>query len=391
MSVQAEQRTENRPLTSIRGVAASWVFVAHVSVAFWKFLLPGLGNTIICGWLGVDIFFVLSGFILAQVYAGLGPGGIGAFWLRRIFRLFPLNFFVIAVIALGGLAGLKLGNADWPHLFWHLLMLQSFVPGHRSGWVFVNWSVGVELICYIGFPLAIMGIARLTTPWLLLAALAVGAGCWWGETQVLGQYFGWQALQRGACGFLLGMATGATCLRGGRLGPRAAGLLEALGLAGIVVGTLGGAGALWCTRPGSLQMGLVPVSAALLIAGLGSDAGPLARLLRTAPLFWTGRVSYSIYMLHMLVINATRPALLWLTGGHPGLRAIALWGVCAYGLTQVFAALTYRLIEQPGRRLGRRLGRKLFYSEETNQTTFVSAPVEGCGTWPEGWEGLPWR
>jgi peptidoglycan/LPS O-acetylase OafA/YrhL len=343
---------ENRPLTSIRGLAATWVFVAHTSVAFWKYLPPGLGDNVICGWLGVDIFFVLSGFILAEVYAGLRPRQVVTFWLRRVFRLFPLNTFVLAVVALISLAGFRFVTADWPHVLWHLFMLQSFVPGHKSGWIFVNWSVGVELVCYVGFPAVIMTMARLDRAWLLIAALVVGMACWWGETQVLGQFFGWPALQRGACGFLLGMVTGALSLRCRQLSGWEAGFLEGAGFAGIVYGALGGAGALWCTTPGSWQMALVPVSAAILIAGLGADKGPFARLLRTTPLFWIGRVSYSIYMLHMLVINSTRPSVLWLTGGHPRLRYIAVWAVCAYIITNLFAALTYLFIEQPGRRFG---------------------------------------
>jgi peptidoglycan/LPS O-acetylase OafA/YrhL len=343
-------RAENRPLTSIRGLAASWVFAAHTAVAFGKYLPDGLLNAVMCGWLGVDIFFVLSGFILAQVYGGLAPSGIVAFWTRRLFRLLPLNFFVMAVIAALSLAGFTFVHADWQHVLWHVFMLQSFVPGHKSGWIFVNWSVGIELFCYVAFPAIIMPIARLKTRWLLMAALIAGGLCWWGEAHVLCQFFGWPALQRGAYGFLLGVFTSAVCARGRRLVPWEAGVAEGVGLVGILYGTLGGAGARWCITPGSWQMGLVPVSAAVLIAGLASDCGPFARLLRIGPLFWVGRVSYSIYMIHMLVINGTRPGVLWLTGGHPRLRYIAVWAVCAYGLTNLFAAVTFLWIEQPGRR-----------------------------------------
>jgi peptidoglycan/LPS O-acetylase OafA/YrhL len=319
---------------------------------FYPVMPHHLAIGLVCGWLGVDLFFVLSGFILASVYAALRPARWGRFWAKRAFRVFPLNTAVLGFCALCALAGIRTGaGVIWPDLPWHLLMLQSFVPGHRPGWIFVNWSVGIELICYAGFPLLVLGLQQMGRVGAALAVLAAAALTYHLQLRVLGGFFGFDAVLRCGSEFLLGAAAGTLALRMPRLSPWTAGVLEAAALAGLAVGTSGGLGAEWCAAVGSRRMACVPLAAAALIFALASDAGPMARVLRAWPLFWLGQVSFSLYMIHWpLMCRAAVLAWRW-SGGPPGLEVIGVWGVGVLAVGLGLSALTYRFVEVPGRGL----------------------------------------
>jgi peptidoglycan/LPS O-acetylase OafA/YrhL len=345
---------ENRPLTSLRALAAIWVFVAHLSVNFYTILPRPLGIGMVCGWLGVDVFFVLSGFILASVYAELAPPGWPAFLGRRALRVFPLNLALLGVLSALALAGLPTGvPIDWPTLPWHLLMLQSFVPGHKMGWLFVTWSVGIELICYLAFPLLMLATRRLRLA-AVAALLAVAAlVSFRAQLSVLDDFWGWGAILRGGSGFSLGAALGVLAARMPRLAPAPATALELLGAGTIVYGAMGGFNTEWCMAVGSLRMASVPIGAAILILGLAADTGPLARLLRGRVPFHLGRISFSIYLIHWPLMLATVP-LVWTWGTPtPGRLRLAIYSALLLLAVIALASLTYRFVELPARRLGR--------------------------------------
>jgi peptidoglycan/LPS O-acetylase OafA/YrhL len=232
--------------------------------------------------------------------------------------------------------------------------LQSFVPGRRPGWIFVNWSVGIELICYAFFPPLVLGLQRLGRAGAVVAVLAAAALTYHLQLRVLAEFFGFDAVLRCGSEFLLGAAAGTLALRMPRLPAWAAGVLEAAALGALVFGTTGGLGAEWCAAVGSWRMASVPLAAAALIYALASDAGPMARVLRAWPLFWLGQVSFSLYMVHLPLMSRTA-ALPWLWSGRPpGLAVIGVWGVGVLVMALALSALTYRFIEVPGRRLGAR-------------------------------------
>ena len=346
---------ENRPLTSIRGFASLWVFTAHVASVYYPVLPHRLAIALDCGWLGVDIFFVLSGFILATVYASLAPAGWGRFATRRVLRVFPLNTALMGFFILCALLGIRSGAAvDWHYLPWHLLMLQSFVPGHKTGWIFVNWSVGVELLCYLAFPLLVLALRRFNRAALVVATLAAALLAYRLQLHVLGAFFGLPAVLRCGSEFLLGATVATLALRLPRLSPRAAGLLEVAALVALVAGVTGGLGAEWCAAVGSRRMATIPLAAAALIFALASDAGPLARLLRWPPLFWLGQVSFSLYLIHWpLMVRCAPFAWIW-SGGPPPVGVVAVWGALVLAVALALSTLTYRFVEIPGRSLAGR-------------------------------------
>src|SRR5689334_13859151 len=165
---------ENLSLTSIRGVAAAWVVAYHVQ-PLWFPRAPGaVASGLLMGYAAVDIFFVLSGFILAQVYGVMRAGQLPMFWLRRICRIYPLHLAVMATVPLAILVASALRGAahpsDWISFGAVTLLLQSFLLDD-SPWNPPSWSLGVELLCYAIFPLTIRFLAR--APGLLLVGVAM--------------------------------------------------------------------------------------------------------------------------------------------------------------------------------------------------------------------------
>jgi peptidoglycan/LPS O-acetylase OafA/YrhL len=86
---------ENIPLTSIRGLLAIWVVGHH-----WFFSIsnPVLNNFFGYAYYSVDIFFILSGFVLTLIYKNIIPTSIPKFYLKRILRVFPLHFFALIIL-----------------------------------------------------------------------------------------------------------------------------------------------------------------------------------------------------------------------------------------------------------------------------------------------------
>src|SRR6478735_12558 len=94
--MSATMRDEIRPLTAIRGLAALWIVVHHIQPTWWPNAgaVPSLAMSM--GYTAVDIFFVLSGFILSDVYRRLTLSRLPQFWLRRLLRIYPLTLCVLA-------------------------------------------------------------------------------------------------------------------------------------------------------------------------------------------------------------------------------------------------------------------------------------------------------
>lgn len=153
-----------KPLTSLRFIAAFWVLLYH----FKDHLGLNLGQVglVADGYLGVDLFFALSGFILAHVYlAGLEGGrfGYGGFLKNRIARVYPMHLAALAamLVLYAGASALGAGVgspdafklADLPA---HLTMTHAWGATEAVGWNFPSWSISAEWAAYLLFPLVAM-------------------------------------------------------------------------------------------------------------------------------------------------------------------------------------------------------------------------------------------
>lgn len=155
---------EIKPLTGIRGFAAYWVLVYHYSQDLCA-LIPGfavLDPIFSRGGMGVDVFFVLSGFVISYVYRietrPLAVPGYRKFVVNRIARIYPAYAFCLAILLFMVLVDRTTGRGmadpeSYPlsGMIWHLLMVQAwpFVPANWSNWNTPAWSVSAEWFAYL--------------------------------------------------------------------------------------------------------------------------------------------------------------------------------------------------------------------------------------------------
>lgn len=174
-------------LTGLRGVAACWVFAFHL----WQFsgsttlrvgttqqALP-LTPLASFGFMGVDLFFVLSGFLLSIPFHRANNGAspypnLWRYWLRRCRRVLPAYYVQLVVLIGVALLTSKLALLAWPNLTAHALLAQNLLPGS----VLLNpvyWSMPIEWDFYLILPLMlwVFGRMRAWLAWGLMLALAV--------------------------------------------------------------------------------------------------------------------------------------------------------------------------------------------------------------------------
>jgi peptidoglycan/LPS O-acetylase OafA/YrhL len=327
---QSGQR-ENLPLTALRGLASAWVVAHHVQPTWFPGAPEGVASVLWLGQTAVDIFFVLSGFILACVYGRLPLNRAPVFWLRRVCRIYPLHLVVLATFGGMTLAAVLLHRSGYTHdwrSFWvEALLLHPFLPG-STPWNPPTWSLGIEMLCYALFPFVVRLFAR--AGFWMIAAIAVGLAA--AEFYVLPNYGGTTsgqgAVLRGLAGFHLGMALGF-------LSPW---LRPAFAAPASLAATAGLAAGIALVSPVA-----VVLSAAVLIIALSPEQGPVARLLSTHGAVWLGHVSFSIYLLHAPLFNLVQR--LPLPGGHWSHLAVLV------AVLLPLSDITYRWIERPGRRI----------------------------------------
>lgn len=340
---------ENVPLTSLRGVAAIWVVAHHLVLRFVDTGLAAPDRFLLPGGVAVDIFFILSGLVMAATYSAMTPAGVPSFMVRRIFRIYPLHLFVmvglVGFAVLRMIAGRPPGPGDnWSRLPEALLLLQPFRDLPLT-WNVASWSVGIEMACYLAFPLLLPLMRALPKAmiWGLAGVLLVveylvlsGVG-----TVVAGP----GAVARGLAGFSFGMAI-AFVLRGQALPKLAQGLGELLALAGIIV-------ALAVRMPE-----LAPLSGAVLIGLLFIGRGPVAIALQWSPLHWIGKISYSVYLTHLPVIGLAAVLFAPQKLALPGVWGLVVWSVGVTALVLLISQFSWRYVEEPARHYGARVSRR---------------------------------
>ncbi len=356
---QSVSSGEIRALTGLRGVAALCVVAYH----FWTALVPPwLAVPFGRGYLAVDLFFVLSGFVMAMTYgervaATTTPWRSFATFLQaRIARVYPLLIALIAFnIALRGLGFGWQGPVSFADIPANLLLMQAW--GLAVDIAPPSWSISAELAAYLAFPwlvrLMLTGSAgralagtALAAVLLTIVALSPDApGLSWPRHGPNDVYMPWLALPVARCvgGFILGLGAWRVSLH-----PVAARWLAhpATTLATIV------------GIAGSVALHADPLVVALfapLVAGLAVSQGGVAELLgRTVP-HWLGLISYSIYLVHgslKLLLDVPVALLAHVSGGPPQLTL----AIVASVLLLPLAWLTYQAIEVPGRALLRGVG-----------------------------------
>jgi peptidoglycan/LPS O-acetylase OafA/YrhL len=347
-------------LEGLRGYAAILIAVYHAWVLSGQGRLgsPVLRDGISAGLLAVDLFFVLSAFVLfAPVLRDGAFPPLGEYALRRAARILPAYWLsLLLAIALAAALGVA-WRVDAPGILAHLTFTEvewRLLPGYRGTLGFtvnpVVWSLAVEAAFYVVLPFVALAYARRPVAWLVaaLAAAALLRATLRGEWLSLPPLF--------AADFAAGMT--AAWLAARRPAPPLAIPVTALVAAALLVWAGGAdAGDVRAFTRESVALGLVvPLAFGALVYAFAS-APRFTAPADNAAARWAGKVSYGVFLVHFMVMRACVDLLGFARDGSPAAFAALL----AAGLGGAFALahLSWRFVEAPLRRSARHVGRQV--------------------------------
>lgn len=350
-------------LDGLRGAAVLAVVLYHLDVAGHD--LPFARG----GYLGVDAFFVLSGFLITSLlvveWNETGRIDLKAFWSRRARRLLPALFLVLAaVVAYAALFAqpTELGTirddglatlfyvANWHFILNDVSYFDQFLVPSPMGHM---WSLAIEEQWYVVWPLAVIAVLKwkrsLTALFWVTAALCAASAVWMAVSYDADDpsrvYFGTHTR---AQSLLVGALLAIALLRGidvrdwtARHVVPAVALVAGAGLLYAWAVTDDSSG--WIYTGGFLL--LSTSLAAVILAAVQPDGNLVRRGLSWEPLRRLGLISYGVYLWHWPVFVVVRPDLLERELGWRPTGAVLL--ALRVGLTLAIATLSYVLVEQP--------------------------------------------
>ncbi len=348
-------------IDALRALAVVLVVLFHLGIERFR-----------AGFIGVDVFFVLSGYLITGLLDGeltrTGTIGLGRFWARRIRRLLPAATFVLAVVAIASrwltspLVWARLGGSIVAALtyvsnfFFASQQADYFAADVKDNPVLHFWSLSVEEQFYLVWPvifflvgLAVPAARRRRAMMAVAATLLVASLAYsfvaTGGGGPLAYYSPLSRAWEFLAGGLLAMVTGGRPVIGAGAGAAGGALRPVLvralaasaGVGLILIGLL----SISPTSGFPAPTAALPVVGTLLFLAVGLDRREiLGRLLAFEPIQYVGRLSYSWYLWHwpFLVIGK----------GYLGTQSHAV-GLALVAASFVAAALTHRLIENPVR------------------------------------------
>ncbi len=359
-----------RSLTSLRFFAALWVVLFH----YWPNLTGSdiMPAFISKGYLGVELFFTLSGFILCHVYRTSVEAGsfrYGAFLWARLARVYPLH--IATLVGLGAVAMIATAAGvhvdpnilSWASLPAQLTLTQAWGLAPVAGWNHPSWSISAEWFAYLTFPLFAWVALKLKDRPIMGVALAIVflTTLYVGFQSIVGfpltrATISWGALRIVPC-FALGCALHAFW--------RAKPARNAnFALAGVLVS--GGAAVILSTTGGSDALIVTALGGLILFLARLAQTG--SKILTQAPLVYLGEISYSIYMIcipwKIVFVNAATRVLELSNNQLP----LIAWLVFL-GSTISLAALSYHIVEKPSRAAMKLIAE----SRATRQSSLLSA------------------
>ena len=349
-------------------------FVAVAAVLAFHFGVPGAQ----AGFLGVDLFFVLSGYLITRILLKQVQGGsvrLGDFWTRRVRRLAPAIVVALAaVIAWGALDASMTSRDDLRGDItatlayvanWHFIAAGSYFSSTGDPSPLEHmWTLAVEEQFYVLWPITLCLIALLVPARVRLGAVAAVAACgvlvsawrleslWVGSATSDRAYMGTDSRMFGP---LLGAVVAVALMRAPHLGgsrrPNTAILVMGAGILVWAMCTLGSANGPTELYPRGGAL-LVAVGSGAVIWSLATRASPASAVLALAPIAYLGRISYGIYIWHWPLVIWAEKGWMDMSGISTMLRIIVLTTA-----TIAAASLSYHAVERPFRygAVGKRL------------------------------------
>jgi peptidoglycan/LPS O-acetylase OafA/YrhL len=356
-------------LDGLRGVAAIAVVLFHVK---WSNHVTET-HFIREGYLFVDLFFILSGFIITRTYGNKihSIAEIARFLLLRFFRLYPLHIAVLLVFVTyeaAKLAAARFGlqftsfgesTSAWT-LVPNLLLIESLGIVDLPTWNVPSWSISCEVTVYILFAVAaVRGFVN--GRYFFVHTFGAAAISYALVLHYKGSLFALTDLGLFRClaGFCVGAAVS-------KIPQAMLARLPGVAYDAAAISLFMAVAMMLALLDGVWTIFVVPVFA-LLILLLQADRGIAARILTSKPIALLGRTSYSIYMVHWFLLVIATAVLKHVLGDSsvydgkyfPIYRVNPLWGdlgvLLILTLVVGIAIATYRSIEVPWRSFGRRL------------------------------------
>ncbi len=361
-------------LTSLRGIAAILVVVLHFSYS----TLPAVGEILSQhtrffrnSYLFVDLFFILSGFIMAHVYLdsfgrGVSKANYWTYLRARFARIYPLHLFTLSTLV--GLELLKLslpnfqaftGKFNLMALVANVSMLQAFdfrCPPLFSCWSTWNepaWSISVEFLIYGVFPFLLFALVKTKpkTDWMIYLITLVALLVYIKFTRgTLESTIGIPSIIRCGLECVMGIITYKAYQWGRHQRTLNFKLLQ-LGSTLLVIVLMHQ----WNRSRVILDWVTLPAFSLLIFSLSSATNGTIFKILNSRPLLYLGTISYSIYMVHWCLIQFLQT--FWLfqfqvpfgTGFDQNACLLALGLFIPISL--ITAAFTYHFVEVPTRNI----------------------------------------
>jgi len=356
-------------LTGIRGAASVWVVIYHFGQGIPGYsIIPSLYSYSLVsnGFRGVDLFFILSGFIMmhahAKDFARIDLENIRRFALLRAFRIYPVNF--VALLLILAICAALPGYVEWFRSWTNEVSLKSYTPlsflqtatlSNRwfipdfGLWNIVTWSLSVELLAYLLLPFLAYLLLKIRSANL---CLFISIASVLSMIAILLAFHNWKGdsvTRLGIVRGLGGFVAGAAMRHYVALAPdrnRAPGWVALASVA--AVGVL-----LIFPNLGIL----IPPAFTFLIGALSYQRGVISAMLSSRPMMFLGKISFSIYLVHYtplavlewLFINNTLP------NTTSGVTESVLLYITAILLLSL---LLHYAVERPCQHMGRRFIRR---------------------------------
>lgn len=367
-------------LTGMRAVLIAWIVLYHLQSELTT-LLPvrPLIQLAAAGFVGVDFFFITSGFIIAYNYAtrfkSFNLETYGRFLWLRLARIYPVHLFSLLLVLLMFVAAQVTGstvtnpeNYSLSSLIQNLFLVQTWTVPTQFSWNAIAWAVSNEWLAYLTFPIIIGITLRIRSVPAVLGSIFV---LLWGMTAACLLINNSLEMAGGAGSYGLLRVAGefvAGCLMynlysiqwGKRwnwsLLTSLSWLAALIGSAAFISYGMSNAGATIGTAVSKLSsssfqiqvLSLTPLYAFAIYA-LAWQRGPLAQLFSTKLMMLGGHLSYSLYLTHYICLIVLRRVLPVesVADGNIAVRFLVLLIYLVIMLAA--AAVTYRFVEEPGR------------------------------------------